>query len=393
MSARDVIIEALDSLESENEGLRQLNDKIRSDFAHLQQENERLRHELERMRSEQDAFKNRVFDLEDANSALEKEVSATKRSLKEERKAVAGLQEQAASERDANAKRVDDLRNSLLKREDAMRRTEKEVGELQSRLEKAARKNYSDRDVELLHELEQVKQEKRVLSGDNDELERLNKRLKKELNEVQLYLDEKEAELKNESRRHTLLTKEFNSLLEENSHLKLQIRRRGSQPSLLAPKTNAFASESSDNLGALQQQDSTDESVQDLRETPTSMSMTSRAINQSSKYLAQASTAREPSLIINNHQPTHDYPFPRSNRDSTAPGNGNKLARMPSTMTAREPSLVRRGGNFSVREGKKGGRPNAAKSDERTTPETMLPALTPSPSSGGTASKGTRFGK
>ena len=392
MSARDVIIEALDSLESENEGLRQLNEKIRSEFAHLQQENERLRHELERMRSDQDAFKNRVFDLEDANSALEKEVSATKRSLKEERKTVAVMQEQAASERDASAKRVEDLHNSLLKHEDAMRRAEKEVSELQSRLEKSARKNYSDRDVELLHELEQVKQEKRVLSGDNDELERLNKRLKKELNEVQVYLDEKEAELKNESRRHTLLTKEFNSLLEENSHLKLQIRRRGSQPSLLAPKSNAFASESSDNLAALQQ-DSTDESVQDLRETPTSMSMTSRAINKSSKYLAQASTAREPSLIINNHQPTHDYPFPRSNRDATAPGNGSKLARMPSTMTSREPSLVRRGGNFSVREGKKGGRPNAAKSDERTTPETMLPALTPSPSSGGTASKGTRFGK
>ena len=390
MSARDVIIEALDSLETENVELRQLNDNIRSDFAHLQQENHRLRHELERMRKEQETIKDRVIQLEDTNSNLEKEVHVTKKTLKEERKNVSVIHEQVHEEREAMTKRVEDMRNTLVKREDAMRRAEQELQELQVRLEKAARKNYSDRDVELLHELEQVKQEKRVLISDNDDLDRLNKRLKKELNEAQAYLDEKEAELKNENRRHQLLTKEFNSLLEENSHLKLQIRRRSTQQSLYPPKTTSFASGSSDSFGAMQE--NMEESVQDLRETPTSMSMTSRAINQSSKYLAQASSSREPSLIINNHQPKHDYPFPKSNRDATAPGNG-KLARMPGNMTSREPTLVRRGGNFSLREGKKGGRPNAAKSDERTTPETTLPSLTPSPSSGGTSSKGSKSSK
>ena len=343
MSARDTIIAALDSLESENEQLKNFNNTIQDEMTQLERENQRLRNEIHQMKNERHTFKSRIQEMESTNDALQQEIQNQKLSVKENNKLLAELHEKLTSERSVFSKEAENLKNMLIQREEAVKRAEREADSLRMRVERATRKNYSDRDVELLHEVELLKAQKRELSVDNDELTKLNKKLKNELSNLQAAFDDKEAELKNEGRRHSILTKEFNSLLDENSRLKLQMRRKSNQPSVFASP-----------------------SIEQLEELGSDVThSTSRSL------LPRQPMPREPSLIINNEpfQPTRDYTF--TSRDKHSPSVAS--SRMPS-MTSREPSLVRRGGSFSVRDGKKGGRPAAAKFDDRTTPDT-LPSL------------------
>ena len=357
-SVRDTIIAALDSLESENEQLRDINSKVQDELSALERENQRLRNEIHQMKSDRHSFKHRIQEMEATQDELQQELQNNKLSVKESARVIQELRAKFSEERKQLSKQSEDLKNMLIQRDEAIRRAEQETEALHMRIERAARKNYSDRDIELLHEVELLKAQKRDLSLDNDDIRKMNKKLKHELNNLQTIFDEKEAELKNEGRRHSILTKEFNSLLDENNRLKLQIRRRSNPPSML---TNAFSSPS------LESMDTT--TVKDLNgsaENVNAPTLTSRNV------LPRQPISREPSLIINNEpfQPTRENTLTSRDKRSSLTGH----ARMPG-MTSREPSLVRRaGGNFSVRDGKKGGRPTAAKRDDRTTPDT-LPAL------------------
>ena len=71
-----------------------------------------------------------------------------------------------------------------------------------------------------------VRMDKDKETEQKNEAFRKNAKLNQELAELQNKIQENAVELRNESRRHDLLTKEFNSLLEENGRLKVQLRRR-----------------------------------------------------------------------------------------------------------------------------------------------------------------------
>ena len=389
---RDTIITALDTLENENDQLKTLNTKITSELSVLERENERLRNELQQMRNERNGMRNRVDKLDSTNGELHQEIQQLTSQLSEGHRCLEETKTQWYEERSIQNKQLEDLRNLITQREEAKKRTEREVEALRNRLERTARKNYNDRDIELLHEVEMLKEEKNDLAGDLEELNKVNKKLKTELNNLEISLDEKDAELKNEGRRHSLLTKEFNSLLDENNRLKLQLKRKSTQ------SLNRFVSRSSEKLqesvtlSEFHPNGSTHELTNQGQGQTTSrggVGMTSsqrqhQHPHSSTQVPGGASTAREPSLIINNEvfQPSREYPFSSST--------SRQVSRMPS-MTSREPSLVKRGGSFSVRDGKKGGlggRPTAARFDDRTTPDT-LPTLGPT----GTSAKGNKTSK
>jgi hypothetical protein len=177
-------------------------------------------------------------------------------------------------------------------------------------LERAGRKNYSDRDIELLHEIEMLKNEKRDTETEKDDVQRENKKLKQDLKNLQISLDEKDSELRNENRRHSVLTREFNSLLDENNRLKLQMRRRNN--------VQTFNSLSSDNF--------TEEKVISLAQGGRKPEVTS------------SSASTEPTLIINNEvfQPTSDYPL--TSREKAAPRR---------SVPPRDTAQIKRSGTFS----------------------------------------------
>lgn len=371
-SARDTILAVLDTLEDENEQLKHMNTRIQTELDNLDRENQRLRHELQQMRNERSAMTSHLQQVEESNKQLCSQVESQQTTLNQEAVTISQLRDKLSEERVVNTKQVEDLKNLILQREESVKRAEREVDSLRNRLERAARKNYSDRDIELLHEVEMLKEEKRDLSLDNQQLGRVNKKLKTELSNLQTIVDERGADLKNESRRHSLLTKEFNSLLDENNRLKLQNRRKSTQNNMLGGGGggNLFGSPSLETF---------EESVHDLSRDNSHSTLNPKNSSRSSSQLQlpkQPLAGREPSLIINNEvfQPTRDYPFSSSAAGTPTPASvAREKTRIPG-MTSREPSLVRRGGNFSVREGKRGGRPSAAKSDDRTTPDT-LPSL------------------
>ena len=112
--------------------------------------------------------------------------------------------------------------------ETALTRARQEARSTTALLSRAQRRNFNDRDIELLHEVDVLHDQQRQTQRQSDEADSANTKLREDLCTVQANYDEKVAELRNESRRHSLLTKEFNSLLDENNKVKqlLMLRRR-----------------------------------------------------------------------------------------------------------------------------------------------------------------------
>ena len=73
-SVRDTIIAALDSLESENEQLRDINSKVQDELSALERENQRLRNEIHQMKSDRHSFKHRIQEMEATQDELQQEL-------------------------------------------------------------------------------------------------------------------------------------------------------------------------------------------------------------------------------------------------------------------------------------------------------------------------------
>ncbi|KAK2167614.1 hypothetical protein LSH36_26g14019 [Paralvinella palmiformis] len=220
MSARNTILSAVETLELENSRLLMANEQIMAQLVELRQENSQLRKEL-------NAAALKCERLEEDKQRLEKKLREQNRHLAEESSRFAESNAVLRSELDARRRQCETARYDLARRDSDCRAFVRELDGLKRRLEQSERRLVENSDVEMFHEVEMLKAECKDLSSERDETLKVNKKLDNEMLKLQTSLDEKLSELRNENRRHSLLTKEFNSLLEENNHLKLQLRRGG----------------------------------------------------------------------------------------------------------------------------------------------------------------------
>ena len=117
---------------------------------------------------------------------------------------------------------AEELRQQLAKREQELYEADQVCEKLKKRIEMQSRKNFEDRNVEFLHELQCTREDAKNLSQKNEQLKQSQAKLNTRVSYLLGKLNEHAAELKNEKRRHNLLTAEFNSLMQENSKLKKQ---------------------------------------------------------------------------------------------------------------------------------------------------------------------------
>ena len=130
------------------------------------------------------------------------------------------------------AKMVDDLQNQLAKRVQELYEADIVCDKLKKRIEMQSRKNFEDRNTEFLRELQSTKDDAKDLLVKNEQVTKNYAKLNTRVTHLLNKLNEYAAELKNERRRHSLLTTEFNSLLKENSTLKKLSRQSLSDKNL-----------------------------------------------------------------------------------------------------------------------------------------------------------------
>ncbi|KAI0237753.1 hypothetical protein LSAT2_011607 [Lamellibrachia satsuma] len=223
---RETIMEVVGWLESENAQLRNLNADIMAQMRRLADGNDRIKKQLASSQTQQQQNSSRVATLQETNNRLKADLEAVARKHRDEKRRV---EEREAVLRDENAamqRQIDAMKADVSEMEAALARARQETDSATAQLSRAQRRNFNDRDIELLHDLDVLRDQQRHAQRQSDEANAANATLQGELGLVQASFDEKVAELRNESRRHSLLTKEFNSLLDENNKLKQQMRRR-----------------------------------------------------------------------------------------------------------------------------------------------------------------------
>ena len=225
-AAKDVIMEALDFLDKEAEDLRTLNNSYIVENGKIKEENEKLKRELEELRTQRATMLNNLEKIETENVKLKSDIRSHMEKLKEEKKRSEAIHSKLLDENTKFVKQIENLRKEATIREAQLYDKSQELEQLKKRLEDINRRNNNEHHMELLHEVEMLKSERRNFHQEKGATEEENKNLKEEINNLENTLETKISELNNENRRHFVLTKEFNSLLEENSRLKQQIRSR-----------------------------------------------------------------------------------------------------------------------------------------------------------------------
>ena len=220
--ARQAILQAVGLLEQENDDLRAHSNQVTAENDRLKRENDALRRELEASRQTALSATRQVELAQTDNRALQDAIRSHQKAEVENRERQNTLQH----EKQQFAEDMEEMRVQLQQKDTHTQTLQQELDALRKKLDRASRRNFNDRDVELMHEVEVLKSEKNDILMEKDDAERVGRKMRHELQNLETQLGEKCAELKNEQRRHSLLTKEFNSLLEENNHLKLQLRRR-----------------------------------------------------------------------------------------------------------------------------------------------------------------------
>lgn len=347
MAAKEAILQAVNVLETENEDLRRYNTKILAELDNLKQENAQLKKELDFSYHEKDDVTGRFSALEKDNTRLQHELDNQIRALKQEKQKVTSTENQLRDENDQFRRQAEQLKSQIFQKDNEIRLVSKDIDLMRREIDKSSRVNISDRDFEIMHELESLKNERKDLIIDREELSKNNSKLRNELKNLEIQLDEKAAELKNENRRHSLLTKEFNSLLEENNHLKMQLRRRSQRHSI-----------------AMTSRD--DSSVS----TSASVSDGSHALRSSRKYNSSLALNRESSMstISDERLPQATRKFSRefSNMTTTStPRDSSSSFYAQPHQTARD---LAAGGKKMSRDNDKGNYDNASGSSPDTLP-------------------------
>ena len=225
-AAKDVITEALDFLDKEAEQLRAMNNSYVVENSKIKEENEKLKKELDDLKSQRATMLSNLEKVEVENLKLKDDVKNHIEKFKEEKKKSENVHNKLLEENAKFVKQIENLRKEATIREVQLYDKSQELEQLKKKLEEINRRNNNDRHMELLHEVEVLKSERRHLYQEKGVTLRENKNLKEEINNLENSLETKISELNNENRRHFVLTKEFNSLLEENNRLKQQMRTR-----------------------------------------------------------------------------------------------------------------------------------------------------------------------
>lgn len=240
---RRVTAEATESTEREANEMRELNRRMSSEMNELRHENGDLLRQLDQVRRERDVAEQRVkqltldvrrLDAELCDRKREFELETIKAAEKERRLHDAlGKCDELRAELDRKSA---DWKSFVERHNEEMRAAAVEHDALKTRLEqltistaatsatsKSSRSRKGDGakvDVEMQHELEALKRDKCEMAAVRDQLNRDNRKLAIELQNLATVLADRENELRKERTRHVLLTRQFNSLLDENTALK-----------------------------------------------------------------------------------------------------------------------------------------------------------------------------
>lgn len=220
VSPKQVIYEAVEALELEATKLRNANDRITTEVEVLRLENDELRQQLEMTKEERDAANRQIKALDEANRRLEAENRRCIDALEKESKRTKEFEEMLKKRTAQDSEELQKLKDALNRKAADLKAVHQEQEAIQMRLEKATKENLDDRSFELLHEVESLKRELQNVRVSKDDVSRTNMNLLTEIKNLEMLLSDRELQLRNEMMRHSLLTTQFNSLMEENAALK-----------------------------------------------------------------------------------------------------------------------------------------------------------------------------
>ncbi len=225
-AAKDAILDAVEFLEKENEQLRTVNMSVIKEMNEVKNENERLRNEMKTILGEKKVLLSKIGDVEKDSNKMSLNMKEQAQMFEEVKKEKDDIKDKLLQENAKHVKQIENLRVDIAQKEAELKRRVHEMENMRQNIEESTRNSMHERRMELLYEMEMLKGEKKELTLQKDEIQKLNIKLHDEMKDLENTIEEQVCKLRNENRRHSLLTKEFNSLLEENNRLKLQLRRR-----------------------------------------------------------------------------------------------------------------------------------------------------------------------
>ena len=192
------------------------------DLDKLRLENINLRSEVECFRTDKSEILDMLKSVKHTNTKLNTKLEETVKKSAAEISDLHQRQTDIIEENTRNVKVIEDLKFQISRRDQELFDKQALIDQMKVKIGMANRKNYEDRNVEFLHELQCTKENAENIKTKYDQMKQNNTKLTSRVTYLLNKLNEQTAELKNEKRRHNLLTAEFNSLLQENSNLRKQ---------------------------------------------------------------------------------------------------------------------------------------------------------------------------
>ena len=355
--AKQTIMKAVDLIEAENTELRTIHSEMVLEIQKLHDENERLRKELNEMSSEKEKANTEMEHLTMKHRKLQKDLNDRIGELERKLKVACDSEKRLKEENVRCGKDLDNLRNDIIHKEEDLKRLNKELECLHVQFDNSTKRHFHDRDIELLHEVEMLKNQKREWIYEKQEMTKMHKKLENEMKQLHDELQSKDSVALKDSHVHGVLKREFNQLLEENNHLKLKLR--GIAPSIVKnePSTARPHLETTTSIPASQDTGP--------------MMATGRQVNSSGAPSVLSSSSSTPKP----HQPSRDYPLSSRERSQMARSQTFTAPYKGPTGTG---GLLRRNGSFSIKDsqapraGGLGARPAAASLQGRGSPHVSV---------------------
>lgn len=270
LPCKEELTDLIEKLQIANKELIATNERIATEVDFLKNENETLKKELEETKTQYTELVVKVEEIEAENHKLCEDLAAEKKLMSELHKDHELFRDRMLKENLQKTKQLETLRKQADDLESQLQERLQETANMKQKLD--IEKHSRERRLELLHELEVTRQEKLFALGERDDGLRLQKSLSTELDSLKEQFDLQSSELRNEHWRHSVLTKEFNSLLNENSRLKLQLGRRMSNGRLLGRDWSASPARAQPvTQRRLIQTSSTTSSLPSIQNTPSSL--------------------------------------------------------------------------------------------------------------------------
>lgn len=220
INPRQAIFEAVEALELEAARWRQANEKAEAEVERLQRENGHLRQQLEKTKEAADSSLRRIQILGEENRVLKLEARRYREAFESESRRVTDLEEMRTKREAHETSEAQRLKEALNRKSAELKTVCQECETIRTKLERSSRLNVDDRSIELLHEIDLLRRELAAVRLSKDEVSKSNAGLLVDIRNLENFLGDREVQLRNETMRHSLLTSQFNSLMEENAVLK-----------------------------------------------------------------------------------------------------------------------------------------------------------------------------